>query len=70
MKDDGNHECISTLAFLRRAATAERGQTLVEYALLLALMSVAMIAVLFNFTTGVDGLYGVTRLVIEIIGGS
>jgi len=62
---------ITTLAFhLRRAATAEQGQTLVEYALLIALMSVALIAVLYNFSTGVDGLYGVIRTVVEAIGGS
>lgn len=62
---------ITTLAFqLRRATTSEQGQTLVEYALLLALMSVALIAVLYNFSTGVDGLYGVIKTVVDAIGGS
>jgi Flp pilus assembly pilin Flp len=62
---------ITTLAFqLRRAAAAEQGQTLVEYALLIALMSIALTAVLFNFSTGVDGLYGVIRTVVDTIGGS
>jgi Flp pilus assembly pilin Flp len=59
---------FSTLALkLRRSITGEQGQTLVEYALLIALMSIALTAVLFNFGAGVDGLYGVIQDVIDAL---
>ena len=62
---------LSSLSFqLRRVVDAERGQTLVEYALIIALMSLALTAVLYNFSTGVDGLYGVIQTVVDTIKGS
>jgi Flp pilus assembly pilin Flp len=47
----------------------EQGQTLVEYSLLIALIAVALAAGLMNFTSGVNGLYGVIQKVIDAIGG-
>ncbi len=40
-----------------RSASAARGQTLVEYGLLLAFIALAVIAVLLVFGPGVTGLY-------------
>jgi len=42
---------------LRRSATPARGQTLVEYSLLLSFIALAVIAVLLLFGPGVSGLY-------------
>ncbi len=41
----------------RRSASAGRGQTLVEYSLLLSFIALAVIAVLLLFGPGVSGLY-------------
>ena len=54
---------------LRRPETSERGQTLVEYALIIALMSVALVAVMLNFGGGVNGLYGVIKAFLDAISG-
>ncbi len=40
-----------------RSASAARGQTLVEYSLLLSFIALAVIAVLLLFGPGVSGLY-------------
>jgi Flp pilus assembly pilin Flp len=48
----------------------ERGQTLVEYALIIALLAVALIGGLTAFGGGVDGLYGVIQEAIDALAGS
>jgi Flp pilus assembly pilin Flp len=49
--------CKARLGF---AARSERGQTLVEYTLVLALVSVVAIAALTEFSSAVQNLYGLT----------
>ncbi len=50
----------------------KRGQTLVEYALILAFVSVVAIAVFINMSTQVSGVYGTinTQLGTAQVGGS
>lgn len=42
---------------IRRAASDDRGATAVEYALLAAVLMVALVTILPEFILGVDGLY-------------
>ncbi len=42
---------------IRRAASDDRGATVVEYALLAAVLMVTLVVVLPDFILGVDGLY-------------
>lgn len=46
------------LILQKKDARRERGATMVEYALLVALLAVAVAAVLPNFATSITGLFG------------
>ena len=48
-------------------ARSEDGQTLVEYALIIALISIVLVAALSNFGGGVDGIYGVIQSAIDAL---
>lgn len=47
---------MELLAYVNRFRSREEGQALVEYALILALVSVAAVATLAALGTGVDGI--------------
>ena len=50
-------------------ARDENGQTLVEYSLIILLMSIALVGTLTAFGGGVNGLYGVIQGAIDALGG-
>ena len=58
-----------TLLF-RRWQRGQSGQTLVEYALIIALLAVALVGTMATFGGGVNGLYGVIQTVVDTLGGS
>ena len=59
---------LSTL--FRRWQRGQSGQTLVEYALIIALVAIALVGTMASFGGGVDGLYGVIQTVVDTLGGS
>jgi Flp pilus assembly pilin Flp len=59
----------SLASLLRRWEQRQSGQTMVEYSLLIALLSIALIGTMSAFGGGVDGLYGFILTVVETLGG-
>jgi Flp pilus assembly pilin Flp len=61
---------IESLALiLRRWECRQSGQTLVEYSLLIALVSIALVGTMSAFGGGIDGLYGVIQTMVDTLSG-